>query len=182
MHKLWWPFTNPTQSQYNLHKKRLEIQINANSIPEKRKSTQEIPQLIRKENEIKSGTFNNVEDQPNYQQRLNEFGILPNCSPTPPYFQLKESKANGRDSYVKPIGEEDPITSFQKRIIQPTPLPHKINQPTTQQYSIRGRDRGAYTRYVGGRGGHGSGREPRIFPRYATTQDKGSKSTTTLNT
>ena len=188
MHELWWPFTNPTQSQYNLHKKRLELQINANSIPDKINSTQEIPQLTRQENEIKSVTFNNVADELNYQKLLDNFGTPPNYSPTPPHYQLKDSKANGRDKYVKPTGEEDPIISFQKRIIQPTPPPYRTNQPTAQQYSIegrcrdRGRGRGAYARYGGRRGGHDSEREPHPFPIYSTIQDKGPKSTITLDT
>ena len=68
------------------------------------------------------------------------------------------------------------------RTKQPTPRPHKINQSTTQQHSIGGRDRGAYSRYGGGRGGRDSRREPHLFPRYSTIQDEGPKSTTTLKT
>ena len=72
--------SNPVSTQSS--KKRLKLQFNTNSIPEKINSTQDIPQLIRKENEIKSVTFNNVEDEPNYQQRLDDFGTPPNYSPT----------------------------------------------------------------------------------------------------
>ena len=172
--------SNPVPAQSS--KKRLKLKFNAKSIPEKRNSTQEIPQLTQKENDIKSVTFNNIEDQPNHQQRLDDFGTPPNYSPTSPYYQLKESKANRRDNYIKPTSEEDPTTSFKKRIKQPTPTPHKINQPTTQQHSIRGTDREAYTRYEDRRGGRGPGREPHPFPRYSTIQDKGPKSTTTLET
>ena len=98
--------SNPVSVQSS--QKQLKFRFNANSISEKRNSTKEIPQLIRKENEIKSVTFNNVENQPNYQQRLDDFGKPPNYSPTPPHYQLKESKANGRDNYVNSQAKKTP--------------------------------------------------------------------------
>ena len=69
---------NPVPEQAS--QKRLKLQFNSNS---KRNSIQEIPQLIQKNNDIKSVTFNKVEDQPNYQQRLDEFGTLSNNISTP---------------------------------------------------------------------------------------------------
>ena len=102
----------PAQSS----KKWLKLQFNANSIPEKRNSTQDIPQLIRKANEIKIVTFNNVEDQQNYHQRLDDFGTPPNYSPTTSHYQPKESKANGRDNYVNPTSKEDSYYIIQREI------------------------------------------------------------------
>ena len=69
---------NPVPEQAS--QKRLKLQFNSNS---KRNSIQEVPQLIQKNNDIKSVTFNKVEDQPNYQQRLDEFGTLSNNISTP---------------------------------------------------------------------------------------------------
>ena len=63
--------------------KRLKLQFNSISISAKRNFIQEVPQLIQKNNDIKSVTFNKVEDQPNYQQRLDEFGTLSNNISTP---------------------------------------------------------------------------------------------------
>ena len=146
----------PTQAS----QKRLKLQFYSISITEKRTHTQEIPQLIQKNNETKSVTFNTV-DQINYQQRLTAFGIPPN---TPaPHNPPTERKVND-NNYASPSREEDPITSFQARIQQPTP-PHTINPSFTQPHSIGGRGREAYARYDGGRGGRGSGRGPITSPK-----------------
>ena len=103
--------SNPVPTQAS--QKRLKIQFNSKSISEKINYTQEIPQLIKKNSETKSVTFNTEDDQPNYQQRLNVFGIPPN---TPaPRDSPTERKVND-NIYASLSREEDPITSFQTRI------------------------------------------------------------------
>ena len=139
------------------------------SISDKRNYTQEVPQLIQKNSETKSITFNTNDDQLNYQQRLAEFGIPLN---TPAYHDYSmERKANG-NNYASSSRKEDPITLFQAKIQQPIAPPHKTNPPLTQPYSLGGRGRGAYARYVGERGGRGSGRGSIPFPKYSTTHEK----------
>ena len=121
--------SNPVPTQVS--QKRLKLQFNSKSISEKRKYTQEVPQLIQKNSETKSVTFNTKDDQPNYKQRLTAFGILPN---TPaPHDSPTERTVNGKN-YTSPSREEDLITSFQARIQEPTP-PHKTN-PSLIQYPM----------------------------------------------
>ena len=136
--------SNPVQTQAS--QKRLKFQFNSKVISNKRNYTQEVPQLIQKNSETKSVTFNTKDNQPNYQQRLTAFGIPPN-TPTP-HDSPTERKVNSYN-YASPSREEDPITSFQERIQQPT-LPHKIDPSLTQPHSIGGRGIGAYARYEGG--------------------------------
>ena len=85
------------------------------------------------------------------------------------------------NNYASPSCEEDPITSFQARLQQPTP-PHKINPSITQPQSMGGRGRGAYARYGGGREGRGSGRGPISSPKYSTIHVDELKSIATLDT
>ena len=99
--------SNPVPEQTS--QKILTLQFNSNSISVKRKFIQEILQLIQKNNGIKSVTFNNVEDQPNYQQRLDAFVTLPNNISTPNNYS-KEIKVNGKNNHVLSTREEGPIT------------------------------------------------------------------------
>ena len=155
----------PTQGS----QKRLKLQFNSTSISAKRNFIQDIPQLIQKNNDIEIVTFNNVEDQPNYQQRLDAFGTPPNNILTPHNYS-KEIKVNGKNNHVSSTREEDPIISIQGRLQQPNTPPHKINPSTTPPHPIGGRGRGAYARYGGERGGRGLGRGPHPPPRYSTDQ------------
>ena len=81
----------PTQAS----QKRLKVQFNSKSISEKRNYIQEVPQSIQKNSETKSVTFNTNDDQPNYQQKLGEFGIPPNTSS--PHDYSTERKVNGNN-------------------------------------------------------------------------------------
>ena len=167
--------SNPVPTQVS--QKRLKLQFNSTSISEKRNYTQEVTQLIQNNSETKSVTFNNKDDQQNYQQRLTAFGIPPNTlalhdSPT-------ERTVNG-NNYASPSREEDPITPVQARIQQPTP-PHKTN-PLLTHHSMGGRGRGAYARYGGGRGGRGSERGSIPFPKYSTIHVNELKRIATLDT
>ena len=139
--------SNPVPTQAS--QKRLKLQFNYKSISEKRNNTQEVPQLIQKNSETKSVTFNTNDNQLNYQQRLAEFGTPPN-TPAPHNYSM-ERKFNGNNYALSPRGE-DPIISFQARIQQPLTPPHKNNPPFTQPHSLGGRGRGAYARYGGVRG------------------------------
>ena len=167
--------SNPVPTQAS--QKRLKLQFNSNPITDKRAHTQEVPQLIQKNYKTKSVTFN-TDDQLNYQQRLTAFGT-PSNTPTPPYPPM-ERDAND-NNYASPSCEEDPITSFQARLQQPTPS-HRINPSITKTHSMGGRGRGAYARYGGGRGGRGPGRGPIPFPKYSTIHVNDLKTTTTLDT
>ena len=169
--------SNPVPEQTS--QKRLKIQFNSSSISAKRNLSPEIPQVIQKNNHTKSETFNNVEDQPHYQRKLDAFGTSPNNISTPHNYS-EESLVNGHHNKVQSTREEDPITSFQEKLKQPS-IPHRNTKTSTTHSNSSGSSgRGAYARYGGGRGGRGSGRGTNLFPRYSTNQDKGPKSTATL--
>ena len=88
--------SNPVPEQAS--QKRLKLQFNSSSISEKRTLIPEIPQAIQKNNYTKSVTFNNVEDQPHYQRKLNAFGTPPKNISTPHNYSEK-SQVNGK--YIK---------------------------------------------------------------------------------
>ena len=169
--------SNPVPEQAS--QKRLKLHFNSSSIPEKRTLIPEIPQAIQKNNFTKSVNFNNVEDQPNYQRNLDAFGTPPKNISTPPNYS-EENQVNGKDTKVQSTREEEPDTSFQGRIQQPS-NPHRNTTSPTNLYHPTGRP-GAYTRYGGGRGGRGSGRGTNLFPRHLSKLDKGPKSVATLET
>jgi len=169
--------SNPVPAQAS--QKRLKLHFNSSSIPEKITLISEIPQVIQKNNLNKSVTFNNVEDQPNYQRKLDAFGTPPKNITTPPNYS-EVNQVNGKDTKVQATEEEEPDTSFQGRIQQPG-NPHRNTTPPTNLHNPTGRS-GAYARYGGGRGGRGSGRGTNLFPRQSSNLDKGSKSVATLET
>ena len=168
--------SNPVPTQAS--QKRLKLQFNSISIFEKRTYTQEVSQLIQKNSETKSVTFNTKDDQPNYQHILTAFGIPPN-SPAP-HESPTERKVND-NNYASPSIEKNLITSFQARIQQPTP-PHKIKPSLTQPHSMGSRGRWAYARYGGGQGGCCSGRGPISSLKYSTIHVNELKSISTLDT
>lgn len=80
--------SNPVPAQSS--QKRARVQFNDNSISKKKNSTPDIPLIIHNQNEVKIGTFNNVEEQSNYQHRFNDFGTPTNFNPTPPQQNSKK--------------------------------------------------------------------------------------------
>ena len=191
--------SNPVPSQSS--HKRLKVQFNYNAISEKRNFNPKMPQLIQHNTEEKTVTYNNIEEQPNYQQRLEEFGTPTQFQPSNPQLISKESSANAKNQSTKVIEEEEPITSFQQGLNNLVILPFKSNS-TFQQQSTGGGGRGAYARYGGGRrGGRGSGptqshgystihdkgqrgigKELQLTPGYSNITDKEPQSTTTMDT
>ena len=113
--------------------------------------------MIQHHIEEKTVTFNNIEEQPNYQQRLKEFGTQTQFQPSNPQLIPKESSANAKNQSTKVIEEEKPMTSFQQRLNNTVTPPFKFNSKF-QHESNSGRDRGVYARYGnGGIGGRESG-------------------------
>ena len=90
--------SNPVPEQTS--QKRLKLQFNSSSISAKRNLSPEIPQVIQKKNHTKSVTFNNVEDQPHYQRKLDAFGTPPNNISTPHNYS-EEILVNGNNNKVQ---------------------------------------------------------------------------------
>ena len=139
--------------------KRLKLQFNDKSNSTKRNTVNEIPQPIHNNSETKSVT-------------------------------LIGNKSRGKSKSVTFDDIEELITSFQQRLKQFGTTPQVIN-PTIhhhfsawypswlQQHSNGDRERGAYTRYVGGRGrGRCPGRWLPLTKEYSEYRDKAQSATT----
>ena len=122
---------NPVPEQAS--QKILKLQFNSTSISVKRNFIQEIPQLIQKNNDIKSepSTTLRTNQTINNDQMHSEYHLTTSQHHTTTQRKLKLLKNN----HVSSTREEDPI------IQQLNTLPHKINPPTTQPHSIGGRER-----------------------------------------
>ena len=120
--------SNPVQSQSS--HKRLKIQFNFKAILDKRNSNPETPQLIQHHTKVKTVTFNNIEEQSNYQQRLSDFGTPIKFQSSTPQLTSMERSANEKNQSTKFTDDDDPITSFQKRLNNSVTLPLKTNSTT----------------------------------------------------
>ena len=157
----------PSQSSHTIFK----VQFNFKAIFKQRKSNPETPQLIQHHTEEKTVTFNNIEEQLNYQQGLKNFETPTQFHPSNPQLTSKERSTNTKNQSNKFTEVNEPITYIQKRLNNPI-TPHFKPNSTFQHTSTGGRSRGAYTRYGGGgRGGTGSG--PTKSHGNSTIHDKG---------
>ena len=66
-------------------------------------------QLIQHHTEEKTVTFNDIEEQPNYQQSLKAFGTPTQSQPSNPKLIPKESSANAKNQLTEVIEEEEPM-------------------------------------------------------------------------
>ena len=157
--------------------------------------------MIQHHTDEKTVPCNNIEEKPNCQQILKDFGTLIQFQPSNQQLTSKERSANAKNQSTKFTEVDEPINFLKNRLNNLVITPFKTKS-TFQHQSIGGRGRGAYARYGGGgredRGSgptqsqeystiydkerRGIGRGLQLTPEYPTTADKGPQITATLDT